>query len=404
MKTHFDKFKLLYLTIGLCFLSGCGKMTEEKVPVSEERLSLTEIQREADSFSGNYKNLDFSNTTIKIPEQDAIANLVCTVPDVNVESKMLDNIKKLKNTEDVDMDSFFYKCHGDEKKIALDAATEAQKQEAGYLIYNDGEDSAILYLSSYMMEIGHSSIIAKQLNVPINDTLGNRLLDEGAVKQIYDISDENIPEDTYQLVDGRLSIKDAVAKVEQCINTDYHYVKSDFFDNKVYKVEVRSLDDNIYYYQFYLASYYNGIRLCKEKGGGIIYDDTEDLEYTPFAECHTASMMRANCIDYIWSCCNHYVAIEENEVNTEFISLQYACQLLSESVSESKVFEIDEINLEYETDFYKEAGERGEQGFMGQVKCHPVYSFRVSNPHISGYGEMFFYVDALTGKVGISGI
>lgn len=400
MKKITRNLAIVFMAGVLCLLTACGEEYGWGAG-TDEKVTLDVIRNEAEHFAGKYKNLNFSDAVFQITQNDSISNLTCQVNDKNIEEKLVSNIKKLKNGNGMNEDKFFYVIPDEnnekQEKVLMDKATEEQKRQAWYLIYNDGIDCAVLWAPSYMLELGHSSLIAELSHQAMDNTWGVRPPDGNGTGKTYFVSDGKVPEDSYMLSDGTLSIQDAIAKVEQCVNQDYDFVRSEYLENRVYEVQAVPLDDGKYYYNFKLAAYYNGILFNKD-GGGIFMD--EEPEYEPFAVYHEASMFSTDSVDYIWSCCHSYEEIEETEVNTEFISLKRACYLLSTSVSESKTFNIDEVTMEYETDFYNNESEPVH--YIEDIKCHPVYLFKVGNPQVSGYSELYFYVDALTGKVGIS--
>lgn len=401
MKRITRNLAVVVMAVLLCLLSACGGDDYGWGAGTDEKVSLDVIRNEAEHFAGKYNNLDFSETIFHITENDSISNLTCQVNNKNIEEKLVNNVKKFKKSNKVDVDKFFYvipdEDNENQEKVVMNKATEEQKRQAWFLIYNDGIDCAVLWAPVYMMELGHSSLIAELSHQAMDNTWGVRPPDSSGTEKTYLISDKNVPEDSYMLSDGMMSIQDAITRVEQCVNQDYAFVKSDFLESKVCEVQAVPLDDGKYFYNFKLAVYYNGILFDKD-GSGIFMD--EEPEYEPFSVCHSASMFKVDSVDYIWSCCHSYEEIEETEVNTEFISLKRACYLLSTSVAESKEFHIDEVTLEYETDFYNDESEPVH--YVEDIKCHPVYCFKVGNPQISGYSQLYFYVDALTGKVGIS--
>ena len=65
----------------------------------------------------------------------------------------------------------------------------------------------------------------------------------------YDVYEDDI-NDSYNLLDGQISIKDSISYVESYINNEFKYSGNKDLKTKVYSVDVVKLDENYYGYHF----------------------------------------------------------------------------------------------------------------------------------------------------------
>lgn len=409
------KRKAICILAALMLLTGCAKKQQENTELVCDR-TLAEIKEEAEDFRYVSDSIDCSDTRVIIPDTEQINDLSIDLrsrsQDV-VEQEFFDNVKRLTGDNQVDLSKAYYLVlevsEKDENgefevsniKVGMNAATDEQRADANScLIYNDGRYSQVLWQSSFMCELSDNAL-AKMLTGDENDYSdyngGYRILDMGKYEKTYRIPEDDISDVSYRLYDGDVSLEDAIRYVEEHIKTDYYFVGSELLDYVVYKVDVRELNNGVYYYQFYLKARYDGISFNKDETIGL--EESSDEHNQTFAVEHLASMVESDALAYIWSCCHSYESIDLGTEHESYISLEDACRAIEQVVTDSKCFEIDSIELLYWTSFYYEESFYETRKGPSFVNCRPVYHFVVGNPGISGYNSLYFDVDIETGEV-----
>lgn len=401
--------------------TGCSGKIDSQNSANEEMGSsqnqfkmetLSELRDDAKNFSSAYDNLDFSDTVIRIPDVEEITDLefpISIYSQQELIQKFEENIRNYANLEtDMDLTPYMNMMYWDKEEndrlvVPFNDATDEQMEQIQYLSYNDGSNSELLVFSNYMLEMGNYGIPTELTGDGGNysdDAYGYRGYNLGTLVETYEFMDNDIPDVSFTLADGEVSLKDAVSFVEKHVKEDYYFVGSELLDYRVFEVEVRQLNDATYYYQFRLSPLYHGVVLNKDSGiEENIDEQTDPLAPEIFGDSHKISMFRSDQLGFIWSSCHSYENVEAQESHTEFISLDDACSILSGHISDKKEFTIESVELLYQTELQYESEEKRAQGYIQSVYCHPVYHFTVSNPKISGYTSIYFNVDALTGEL-----
>ena len=408
--------KTLFLIILSGFMilnSGCaGEHLQQDTAVYHMK-TLTEIAGESGHLNCTFDNLDFSDVTISVPDVDEISTVVFPVSTDSLEeqtAKFEYDIRQMENLDEgADLTPYMNIMYwdydlNDRVVVPYEESTDEQLDMIQYLSYNDGVCSALVVFSDFMLEIGNYSLPLDLTgdNADYTDNAyGYRAIDLGTPVETFHLPADDISNVTYRLADGEMPLREAVSYTEQHIKKDYYFVGSDLLDYYVSEVQVRQLQENVYYYQFRIQASYQGVRLNKDGGVELGTDDeeTDPLANTVFGTEHKASMFQKNSLDFIWSSCHSYEAAEIQETYKEFISPEDACELLSQEISGKNTFRVDVIELLYQTEFQYESEEKREYGYIQSVYCHPVWHFTIKNPGISGYENIYFDVDALTGEI-----
>lgn len=395
------------LCLHMVVLSACGKAEEEK---TVSYVSLEEIRKEAENFTYECSNLDFSDTDIIIPEGDEIQDLVFPIDNRSydeIKEEFYENIQTLTGKDAVDeqyVNCIFFVDNEEEGNRRIMPVTEVTEPEInkGYdsggwmLSYNDGIYSSLLYSSSFMCEITDRTLwneVNGDGSENSDSVYGYRIFGMGDLVKSFDLQEDDISDVSYRLSDGEVRLEDAVSYVESTLASGYHFVGSPYLDYEVFHVDVRRLTEDVFYYEMQVKAVYKGIAFSYEKSSvSYVADDGKNQ---CVATAHTVSMLSAEHMDYIWSCAHSYKTKEEGEVYTKFLSIRDAAEKVSRMVAGSAKMRVGSVELVYRTEFCCGKGE----GRVLTVKCHPVYHFRVPGSGLSEYDMLYFDVDAVTGTV-----
>ena len=149
---------------------------------------------------------------------------------------------------------------------------------------------------------------------------------------------------SYHLSDGDVALTDAISFVEQHMQEDYYFAGSKLFGYYVFGVEVRELSDGVYYYEFDVGTTYKGVGLNKDDGMETPSEEElkerGSLDPVPFGTSHFVAMFQKDRLGFIWSCCQNFESVKENQAYQELLPLEEACRLLSNYISNSKPYQI----------------------------------------------------------------
>lgn len=373
----------------------------------QETKSITEITNEEHELSDlDLCNLKFDDASLIIPEGvENIPVLKCEYYNDSpeqLEETVLEIAKQFSPEQEIDKDKLMYVYGSYDGKEYKNVETKYYetpddiKKKREYLRYHDGTTCVLLYRTSYMMELTHSRYVAECLDEKEDLNFGTRALYAGNCAKTYNILEDGIPDVSYELEGGQVSLEEAVKLAEEFYDGKIPFVGSPYLENKVSTIDVYKLENGRYYYQIFMATYYNNVIFNTEEG---VYYVREDGNSRPFVDKHKLSIIRKGTVDYIWSCAHNYEGVVEDNSVTEFITPEYACRLLSSQISEEQIFNVDEIEIVYQTDFCYGKENEEDVSEIQYVRCHPVYRFIVNSPQLSGYNKLYFFVDAITGQV-----
>ncbi len=423
---------ILTLLITAAFqLSGCTKknVTPQKVPSEKtaedpyktdtqnktEQLPLSEIRKQAQNFQSPYKNLDLSNAVITIPDVSEVYDLTFPTSTDSFErqvEKFSENIRTYAGLDEkTDLSQHMTVMYWDTPKndrltVPLNKATDQQKKEAQYLGYNDGTCCELVVFSNFMLEMGDYSVPVKLTGDDTDyskDAYGYRGYDLGTIVERYQLPQDDLSGIRYHLSDADVPVNDAVAYVEKHLKEDYYFAGSKLLDYHVFGVTVRKLAENTYYYEFDVGTSYKGIFLnrddCTVTSPKTEAQSKDPLQPEPFGTNHLVSMFQKDRLGFIWSCCQNFESVTVNHTYETLLSLDEACRLLSDYISESKTFSVDAVELIYQTAFTYENEEKAYWGYVQSVHANPAYHFTVENTGLSEYNHLYFDVDAVNGDV-----
>ena len=203
----------------------------------------------------------------------------------------------------------------------------------------------------------------------------------------YDVYEDDI-NDSYNLLDGQISIKDSISYVESYINNEFKYSGNKDLKTKVYSVDLVKLDENYYGYHMYMQREY----------GGILFEPIQNGTYTQGDESRTFDMIdcfviEKGNIDYYYGSVNNEKIEKINPTITKIIPLNKVMELVSKKVASGTKFHVNKIQLAYIRNYIGEAkvDERRDE------KVTPVWLISTKNEKDNSI--INFYVDLLTGKI-----
>ena len=413
---------VLLMGMMIFHMAGCkGKSMaaqagdEAAAQAEVEKFPLPEIRKQAQALDVNFKNLDLSEAVITVPETDAVYDMTFPVSTDTFErqvEKFEENIRKYEGMEeDADLTQYMTVMYWDKGKndrltVPLNEATSQQKKEVQYLGYNDGKCSQLIVFSNFMLEMGDYSVPTKLTG---DDTdyskkeYGYRGCDLGTLAERYDVSKDDISGISYRLSDGEAALSDAISYVEKHMKEDYYFAGSKLLDYHVYRVAVRELPNQIYYYEFDVGTSYQGLMLNKDDSMEVIpeaeLEDRDPLAPQPFATNHLVTMFQKDRLGFIWGCCQNFESVSIHDTYEELLPLDEACRCLSNYISKGKKYKIASIELIYQTEFEYENEEKKYWGYIQSVHANPAYHFTLSGTGFSEFGNLYFDVNAVSGEV-----
>lgn len=415
MKGKRISFTLLLIIV---LLSSVACKKEENGRNYPEKVSVSELSQNTSVNGLSFEKIDISNATIIIPEFQGDTIKVPRFPimerDFDVlEEKLIETVKDFFGLEEVIRDDFVYDFVRSVTEEAsdvnweivytpMDSATLEEKKISRYLLYNDkAGNSAVLYLSTYMVELSRGGVI-KEIIPDIayggaeNWVYGVRPMDEGTLIKTYQLPSDDITGVSYELYDGELALSDAIDLAETGIKKNYSFVGSPHLDYQVYEAQVRKLE-HCYYYAFKIKAVYENVAFGNESGLFVEGEETTKQGSCLYTQ-HIVSIFRKEAVDFIWSSCHSYETVEVLEEITEIISLGKACEYLDKFISDDVFFEINEVEFLYEPRLVGDF----QTAIYDELVCYPVYQFICNDPKISGYKIIYFVVDAVEGTIRIT--
>ena len=317
------KVGIFLLVCTSIFFTGCS---QKPSTVDMNYTSINAVREEAEKSLGEYSNLDFSNTDITIPMVDQVYELNFPVSTDSFErqvEKFENNIRKYEGIgDDVDLRQYMTIMYWDLEKndrliIPFNEATEEQKEQVQYIGYNDGTCSELVVFSNFMLEMGNYDVVTTLIGDEDDhskDAYGYRSMSLGKSIETYDLKKDDISGISYHLSDGDLLLTDAVEYVEKHMKEDYYFVGSKYLQYSVFRIDVRQLSDDIYYYEFDVGTSYEGVSLNYDDATSMDdmdeNSDNDALKPEPFGTNHLATMFEKNKLGFIWSCCQNFESVE----------------------------------------------------------------------------------------------
>ncbi len=414
-------------------LAGCAKTNENENASSldiSEGVTGTEndTNEQSDaSLQGEYVNLNLSDTVYDLPELEEAINLTYYLPYSGeeyevLEEKILANMDIMAGTSDdtnlsywqrYDEPALYYdddeSNDGDGTEVyempepvsAGDVETE-DKNLYLYQTYNDGEYSAMLYSGSFMFEMGDSKLWADLagsdvFNIDYQPVYRPMFVEDATLVKEYFLPDDDIEGISYTLMDGEVSLEDAVEYMESEMK-NYYFAKSDYLDFRVYEIDVYQLTTGEYYYYCFMQGYVGDIPVSYDQGYSLVADDLEtELDIIGIRD-HVA-MIYSGKISYFWSQCGYEDAEVETVDAGDMITVEEACEIVSENLTDDNVFNVTTVSMEYYVGcHYSYDNPPNGSYWCDYRKIRLYYTFKINNPKVLGYSSVTFLVDAVTGE------
>jgi hypothetical protein len=187
----------------------------------------------------------------------------------------------------------------------------------------------------------------------------------------YYMDDDNL-DDVYQLINGTISVRDAIAFVEDYFNYHLPYETAENVDEKVRKVVVYEIEKGTFCMQFEIRRTYNGLVFA--------YGDLSSLgnEYLfgipPYEMDNTkAIMVETNRVDQRTGSGNGMAVEPVGDVVEQVVSLESAIEKISGQIGKNSKYNIDLIEMIYrEEKVYDE-------GMYRETKGEPCWLFQCTN-------------------------
>lgn len=196
----------------------------------------------------------------------------------------------------------------------------------------------------------------------------------------YNTEDSRL-DDEYQLLNGKMSVREGIEYVESFFENDLPFEKKDYIKEKVYCTYVYKVTDDIYAFRFRLRRQLYGvpvdIEADKDWGPG------EWLEPCCVEDYGTINMIETDKFDFYNqdALCIEYS--KKGGPITEVIPLDQAINTVSTQIGINSIYNVQSIELIYNFDFRK--------------GCRPVWSLICINTEDKK--TVVFTVDAVTGEI-----
>lgn len=400
MKKLLLAISLIVYTAGLISCSKQKNVSDndkvEKIPVSEVCSTIDSALEQIKDTE--YENLDIKAERISFPDIET----VCTFDYVNKTDLTAQEM------HDIYKQAFdaFYDGNDDIYDISYAVTSSGTADDSAdypknYPLYADIEEQ-LLSGKYELMQIlaSNSDIYISVLQGGLQGVNCGKASDYDEVHSplLYFLSDnindneivavysDTESEDKYNLLNGEMSIKDAVDYAENFFNTEFAFGNQQL-KIKVFMVYVVDMGDGVYNYCMAASRSYDGVIFDAQRSlsnAGMTYS-SDDNNYAQPAGC--ISMIESDKIDSFTQCYTN-IDITETFSADEIISLHQAMQTVSESFSGYTVLNVLSIDFVY-AHYYDEEAEKS--------IARPQWKFSMINT-ADNYAY-YAYVDAIDGKM-----
>lgn len=251
----------------------------------------------------------------------------------------------------------------------------------GYAVINKGK-SVELYGKKHYDDIGGKMVANGADRYPLLESFDPIDCFE-TIKTYPPDSDES-----YNLLDGKCKIKDAVQYFEKYVN-NIPYPKNNNLNTQVVEVDVLKVNDNTYGYYFITSKNYHGITFDYMRSGTEM-NTKSDYSYAG----GNAFMIESNDIDIIYGYYKLQL-MDSIKLYDKIISFEDALKTTSSSLTSEVRFEIKKIEFVYNEKPYitNDGYIQTENGEPRNVS--PSWKFTLFNPNDNKYYRC--YVNAING-------
>lgn len=394
--------KIVLLLLIPMFLSACN------VQETKDKFETEDLQTVYDSFLADYEkvktkkyiNLDFSNSSAKLPQF-----VTCTNLNITVECQPTTNKDSLQKFEDYcgfflgeyipeyalfssSSENIVYNQSEDDGKYAwypkinnYAEQIHSENIKINSLLYRDTDNSKYLwwnmsYNFPHWISNGEAYSYIKTEDTKISSWIPSDM--ENKVASYFNDGLHN--DETYPLFNGDVSIGEAVNYFENDYLSSLPYKVDENFSINVSSIDVYNIKDDLYGYVFNFSTAWNGIPF-DSRVETFSYQDTS-YQYLISGE---ALMIKNKEIDTIVDL--QFPNIKQDEsIIQNICSLESAVEIMSNTLTNGVIFDVNSIEFVYKGDYssdYKTA-------FL-----EPFWKFTIYNPN----DTLFYcvYVNAVNG-------
>ena len=425
MKRRITRLILVSLvSVSVCMTAGCQKYEGKKetgtnqyqgddktddglVTLKEIRASKDKVME--DALNGRWSNLVFDNLEPYITDKDEIYNIQLTSQKYKglTREKLFDEMLKAvykcypNADEGVFMDSSQMGDDGQILKIDLEEHRKRLSDENNTgdfvdypTLYMEIKDGNPIHKPQIFYTDGAFDDFRVDRKLIKNTKLDSMGLEESIpvpglnvwfcdnVKDYYASAKDGSLDEEWQLLDGKMSVREGIEYIEEYINNELPYETNPDIHMDVYGVTVLKVTDDVYAYHFRLRREIYG--LVTNCGFPVMHGDVAHL-----AENGDAEIIEHNSVDTFSTLRNCQKTEKIGEPITEIVSLENAVDIVSKEIGENSSYRVHTVELAYES--YA-------MGAIGcTAKAWPVWKFEVDNP--KNEKSYLFIVDAVTGKI-----
>lgn len=395
--------KLLYLIPVLLLLTACSSKTATNIKETGGIETVSEnVFSDFDKCKvKEYKNLDLDNCSIKVPQLKNCGNL-----HVTIEREPIANKETLR-----DFEKYVEFFLGE-----YDSANALFSSPSENVVYNESEDNGKYawypHIDNYADQIQNdrmkiSSLLYRDINnekylwwnntsdfphwinkgetyslIKTDETKISSWIPSDLDKRIASyFNDGSHDDETYCLLDGKVSIGEAIAYFENDYLSSLPYSFDDKFSISVSGVDVYNIQDDLYCYVFNFSTAWNDIPFDSREEAFSYQDNSH--EYLISGE---ALMIRKNDIDTIVDLYFPIVKQEENVIKN-ICTLENAIDIMSDTLTNNVKFDVNSIEFVYNGEYSED---------FKTAYLEPFWKFTTYNPNDTMY--YCVYVNAVNGK------
>ncbi|MBQ3545005.1 MAG: hypothetical protein IJA34_08490 [Lachnospiraceae bacterium] len=194
-------------------------------------------------------------------------------------------------------------------------------------------------------------------------------------------------DDVYELLNGEISIKDAIEYVEDYFKNQLPYDISIGPEKKVVKVDVYEIIEGLYYFEFQIVRVINGL---ETEYGSYEYN----LPYGKYTdEICTAIMIDIDDIDWYVVYGNTLLNEKKGDSVEKVVSLKSALQLVSNQIGKNSVYEVIETKMAYRREIINDKCQNYNEEYEGK----PCWIIICEN-QVDG-SRTVFYINLINGQL-----
>ena len=313
----------------------------------------------------NYVNLDFSNCSARLPELNTCSNLNVTIAHGRgANNENLENFKKYcefffdeYNSSNAlfssSSENIVYNQNEDDgKHVWYPKIDNYLKQiqngniDINSFLYRDTDNNKYLWwlsseASPHWMNKGEAYSLIKTDDTKVSSWIPSDM--NNKVASYFNDGTHN--DETYRILDGNVSIGEAVTYFEKDYLSSLPYDFDSNFSINVSTIDVYNIQDDIYCYVFQFSTAWNNIPF--DRIGEVFSYQDPSLQYTVSGE---ALMIKKNDIDAIVDL--SFPDISEIEKPIENIcTLENAVDIMSNTLTKGVKFELQTIEFIYKGNY-----------------------------------------------------